>query len=119
MKVLNHIVHFSLKTLVVKVKLLTTTNCYNMGQLKPGATYIYERDGGTVYAREMGADPNTRVAIGWDYDPKKPRDGRETFLASKEARLWRNIRETAKANTTLQRVLDRAILVYNIVKDKK
>jgi len=90
-----------------------------MGQLKPGATYIYERADGVTYAREMGADPSTRVAIGWDYDPKRPGDGRETFLASKEARLWKNVRETAKTNTSLQRSLDRAILIYNIVKDKQ
>lgn len=24
-----------------------------MGKLKPGATYIYERDGDTIYAREQ------------------------------------------------------------------
>ena len=30
-----------------------------MGNLKPGATYVYERDGKTVYAREVGAEPNT------------------------------------------------------------
>ncbi len=89
-----------------------------MGSLKPGATYIYERANGVTYARELGADPSTRVAIGWDYDSKRPKDGRETFLASKEARLWRSVRETAKTNTSLQRALDRAILIYNIVKDK-
>lgn len=87
-----------------------------MGQLKPGATYIYERANGVTYAREIGADPNTRVAIGWDYDPNRPGNGRETFLASKEARLWKDIRETARTNKSLQKVLDRAILVYNLVK---
>ncbi len=90
-----------------------------MGQLKPGATYIYERADGVTYAREMGADPSTRVAIGWDYDANRPGNGRETFLASKEAKLWRSVRETAKTNPTLQRALDRAILIYNIVKDTK
>lgn len=90
-----------------------------MGQLKPGVTYIYERANGVTYAREFGADSSTRVAIGWDYDPNKPGDGRDTFLASKETRLWKNIRETAKVNKSLQKVLDRAILIYNLVKDKK
>jgi hypothetical protein len=90
-----------------------------MGQLKPGVTYIYERSGGVTYAREFGADPGTRVAIGWDYDPNKPGDGRETYLATKEARLWKSIRETAKVNPSLQRVLDRAILIHNLVKDKQ
>jgi hypothetical protein len=39
-----------------------------MGSLKPGATYIYERNKDTVYAREFGADPNTRQVVGWKYD---------------------------------------------------
>ena len=43
-----------------------------MGTLTPGATYIYERNGDTVYAREFGADPSTRKEIGWDYDPTNP-----------------------------------------------
>lgn len=89
-----------------------------MGQLKPGATYIYERFNDVVYAREAGADPSTRVAIGWDYDPKKPGDGRKTFLESKEARLWKDVRETAKDNPALQHVLDRAIILYKLCKDK-
>mgnify|MGYP000860816606 CR=1 FL=1 len=42
-----------------------------MGQLKPGVPLIYERDGDTVYAREAGADPGTRVEIGHDYDTFK------------------------------------------------
>jgi hypothetical protein len=87
-----------------------------MGQLKPGVTYIYERANGITFARESGADPSTRVPIGWDYDPNKPKDGRETYIVSKEARLWKDIRETAKTNKGLQKVLDRAILVYNLVK---
>ena len=40
-----------------------------MGSLKPGATYIYERVDDVVYAREQGAPPESRVAVGWDYDP--------------------------------------------------
>lgn len=90
-----------------------------MGRLKPGATYIYERVDNITYAREIGADPSTRIAIGWDYDPRRPKDGHSTFIESKEARLWKNIRETARTNKSLQKVLDRAILIYNIIKDKK
>lgn len=40
-----------------------------MGSLKPGAVYIYERDGDVVYRRELGAEPHTRVAIGGDWRP--------------------------------------------------
>lgn len=89
-----------------------------MGTLKPGVTYIYERANGVTYARELGSDPSTRVAIGWDYDPNKPKDGKATYVQTKEARLWKSIRETAKTNAPLQKILDRAILVYNLVKKK-
>ena len=41
----------------------------SMGTLKPGATYIYERNGNEVYARESGADPSTRQLMGYAYDP--------------------------------------------------
>lgn len=95
-----------------------------MGSLKPGATYIYERVDGVVYAREAGSEPSTRVPIGWDYDPNKPMptpasvpiDGKKMYLQTKEARLWKSIRETAKTNPSLQKTLDRAILIHNLVK---
>jgi hypothetical protein len=87
-----------------------------MGQLKPGVTYIYERANGVTYAREFGTDPSTRFAVGWDYDPNRPGDGSKTYLEAKEARLWKSIRETAKTNPGLQKVLDRAILIHNLVK---
>ena len=38
-----------------------------MGQLKPGATYIYERAGGVIYAREFGK--TEREVVGYHYDP--------------------------------------------------
>ena len=41
-----------------------------MGTLKPGATYIYERVDSVIYAREFGAAPDTRRAIGWNYEPE-------------------------------------------------
>ena len=90
-----------------------------MGTLKPNTTYIYERVDNVTYARELGSDPSSRVAIGWDYDPNRPKDGRSTFLESREARLWKDIRDTARTNKSLQTVLNRAILIYNIVKDKE
>jgi hypothetical protein len=82
-----------------------------MGNLKPGATYIYERNKGTVYARELGADPATRQAIGWEY--KKPYQ--HDFI---ETQLWQDIVETGKANPALQKALDRAKLLYQTIKDK-
>lgn len=79
-----------------------------MGKLKPGATYIYEKDKGVTYAREMHADPSTRFPIGWDYEAQKR-------LASLEIdELWNEIFAAAKLNPALQDALDRAIMIYRL-----
>jgi hypothetical protein len=96
-----------------------------MGRLKPGATYIYERDGKTTYAREFGADPMTRQPIGWDYDPEeskrfdsRTKDGRPLIDQMREDQMWGDIRREAKTNITLQKALDRVIMIYKLSKDK-
>ena len=88
-----------------------------MGSLKPGATYVYERDKGTVYAREIGADPNTRKEIGYNYD-SRTEDGRPLREHIMDAKLWGEIRREAKTNVTLQKALDRVIMIYKLSKDK-
>jgi hypothetical protein len=95
-----------------------------MGQLKPSACYVYEREGSTTYAREQGADPSTRQAIGWDYDPgeshrfdSRTNDGRPLREHIKEDQLWGNIRRAAKTNSSLQEALERAIIIYHLSKD--
>lgn len=90
-----------------------------MGQLKPDTSYIYERQGGTVYAREFGADSSTRVAVGWDWEPEtnpaRVRSAsRESML---ENQLWHDIRQAAETNPTLQDVLDRAKMLYYLSKE--
>lgn len=93
-----------------------------MGQLKPGAKYIYERADGVTYARELGADPSTREAIGWNYDPTQPNfdprtsDGRPLHSHIMDSKLWGDIRREAKTNPTLQDALERAILIYHLSK---
>jgi len=90
-----------------------------MGNLKPGATYVYERNGDTVYAREHGADPSTRQAIGWDHAPDpRTNDGRPLREHILEDKLWGEIRREARTNPTLQKALDRAIMIYKLSKDK-
>jgi len=99
-----------------------------MGSLTPGATYIYERHNGTVYAREFGADPNTRQIVGWDYDPKTPTftpsidprttDGRPLHEHLMEDKLWGDIRREAMSNPTLQKAMDRVIMIYKLSKEK-
>lgn len=76
-----------------------------MGTLKPGATYVYERAGGITYARESGS--TVRTPIGWDYTAKYV----------DELRLWQDIRDCAKTNPALQKVLDNAIMIYKLSKD--
>ena len=88
-----------------------------MGSLKPGATYIYERDKGTVYAREHGADPSTRIEMGYNYDPRT-NDGRPLRDHIMDDKMWGEIRREAKTNITLQRALDRVIMIYKLSKDK-
>lgn len=78
-----------------------------MGTLKPGTKYIYERSNGITYARELGADPSTRVPIGWDHNSIKISD----------SLLWADIRETAKDHPSLQKILDNAIIMYRLIKD--
>ena len=96
-----------------------------MGQLKPGATYIYERANGVVYAREFGADPADRVLVGYGYDPvtghhvdydKRTSDGRPLFDHLQEDKMWGEIRRAARTNPTLQDALERAIMIYKLTK---
>lgn len=75
-----------------------------MGTLKPGATYIYESpDGGkSIYARERGT--TERKLIGYQYD---------LF----EDVNWHEIALHARQNPSLQKVLERAIMIHKLSKD--
>ena len=88
-----------------------------MGSLKPGATYVYEKANGITYAREMGADPNTRKEIGWDYDPRTS-DGRPLRDHIMDDKLWGEIRRASKSNPALQEALERVKILYYLSKDK-
>ena len=88
-----------------------------MGNLKPGATYIYERNGEEIYARETGQ--TDRTLIGYQYENKvdpRTNDGRPLHEPLKEDKIRGEIRRAAKTNKALQSVLDRAILVYHLSK---
>ena len=91
-----------------------------MGSLTPGATYIYERNGDEIYAREFGQ--TERKLIGYQYemeDKTDPRtnDGRPLREHILEDKLWGNIRRAAKTNSALQEALERAIIIYHLSKD--
>jgi hypothetical protein len=86
-----------------------------MGQLTPGATYIYERVGDEIYAREFGAKDRTLVGYDQKYDPRT-QDGRPLREHLLEDKLWGNIRRAAHTNPALHDALDRAIMIYNLSK---
>jgi hypothetical protein len=87
-----------------------------MGTLKPGATYIYERTGDEVYAREMGHVE--RKLIGYHHQTdSRTDDGRPLHEHIQESKMWGEIRREAKTNPALQNALDRAIMIYRLSKD--
>jgi hypothetical protein len=89
-----------------------------MGTLTPGATYIYERNGEEIYAREAGK--TERTMIGYQYENKvdpRTHDGRPLYEHMREDKLWGDIRREARTNTALQEAMDRVILIYHLSKD--
>lgn len=89
-----------------------------MGHLKPGATYIYEKADGITYAREAGADPSTRFPIGTDYDSRTG-TRRPLIEQIREDKMWGEIRRMAANNPSLQDALDRAIIIYKLLKEEQ
>jgi len=85
-----------------------------MGTLKPGATYIYERNGDEIYAREQGR--LERKLIGHTYDPRT-HDGRPLHDHILDSKMWGDIHRTAKTNPALQTAIDRVIMIYRLSKD--
>lgn len=81
-----------------------------MGQLKPGATYIYEHHDGITYAREFGAPHNERFEIG------RTAEKQSLIDSLREQKLWGDIHRAAKSNPVLQNALDRAKIIYELSK---
>jgi hypothetical protein len=86
-----------------------------MGSLTPGATYIYESpdNGNTVYAREVGK--TEKKLVGYNLPNRKDPIQYDII----ETQLWQDIVEAGKTNPTLQKTLDRAILIYQTIKDER
>ena len=83
-----------------------------MGTLKPNSTYIYERVGSTVYAREAGSDPSTRIIIGKDFESNSYyRDIADKYFMETE---WAKILKAARTNSTLQEAIDRVKILYHL-----
>jgi hypothetical protein len=83
-----------------------------MGNLKPGATLVYERYDGIIYAREVGADPSTRQVVGYesgrDYDPVR-----------RSKINWHTLLEASQHNKALADALDRVIMLYELSKNNE
>lgn len=102
------------------MNLLITDYAGNMGTLKPGARYMYEKVDGVTYATESGSQEKT--VIGYDWDPVIVAAG-NTIIKSKldsikEDKLWGDIRKAAKDNPALQKAMEQCIIVYHLSKDK-
>jgi hypothetical protein len=83
-----------------------------MGSLTPGATYIYERVNGTIYARETGR--TERIIVG--YDPLAVSDGATSVPPHVVSSEWNAILKSAETNPALQEALDRVKIIYNLSK---
>lgn len=79
-----------------------------MGNLTPGATYVYEHYDGITYAREFGEPSSKRFEIGRTYE-RRSKD-----LQIEEDALWHNIRREALGNEELQYALDRVKIIYEL-----
>ena len=86
-----------------------------MKGLKPNATYIYERVGSTIYAREFGANPTDRTAIDQNYDPKNEylQSIADQYFLETE---WKDIIKESRHNPTLQEAIDRVKILYHLSK---
>lgn len=82
-----------------------------MGSLKPGATLIYERHDGIIYAREAGADPSSRRVVGYE-------KGQDYDTVRRNKLNWHNILEASHSNKALADALDRVIMIYELSKDE-
>ena len=84
-----------------------------MGTLKPGATYIYERSEGIIYAREFGKTERHVVGYesGKDYDP-----------VSANKRMLGELNEVVKMCETdpgMKQLLDQLFVMYNLKKNER
>ena len=77
-----------------------------MSQLDPGAMYVYEREGGRVYARKMGE--TTRTLIGEDYISDHRR------IKIEIAEEWFPIIRAAEQNPALQEAIERVKILYEL-----
>lgn len=79
-----------------------------MGNLKPGAKYVYEHADGITYAREFGAPHSERFEVGRTAEKQSLIDNLRT------QKLWGDIHRAAETNPLLQEALERVIMIYHL-----
>jgi hypothetical protein len=80
-----------------------------MGSLNPGATYIYERAGGIIYAREFGE--TKRRIVGYETE--------DSHISASSKRLLSEMNEVVKMCETdpaMQAILEQLFVMYNLKK---
>ena len=79
-----------------------------MGNLDPGATYIYERVDNRIYARKFGE--TKRQMVGWT-------DKNNTGLAMREYRSEINhVLTMCETDLAMKELLDQLFVLYNLKK---
>lgn len=81
-----------------------------MGTLTPGATYIYERSDGIIYAREFGK--TERHVVGYE-------SGSDHDLYKSNSRMLTKLNEVVKMCETdpaMRELLDQLFVLYNLRK---
>jgi len=81
-----------------------------MGTLTPGATYIYERADGIVYAREFGK--TERQVVGYE-------SGKDYDLNGANKRMLSELNEVVRMCETdpaMKEMLDQLFVMYNLKK---
>lgn len=82
-----------------------------MGSLNPGATYIYERAEGIIYAREFGK--TERHVVGYE-------SGKEYDPYGGNKRMMTDLNEIVKmceTDTAMRELLDKLFMLYNLKKN--
>jgi hypothetical protein len=79
-----------------------------MGSLKPGATYIYERANGRIYAREFGS--TQRQIVGYDSQVQETRERRYYMNHINHVLLM------CESDPAMRELLEQLFVLYNLKK---
>ena len=78
-----------------------------MGSLEPGATYIYECDGHTIYARKFGE--THRITVGLTM-------GGESPILRQYRSEMNNVLTMCESDPAMRELLDQLFVLYNLKK---